>query len=126
MARRGQRDLAKERLWRRLVSGWRRSGLSIRDYCDQQQVSEASFYAWRRTLAARAAAAGRSRAPAARVGEAAHATPVFVPVHVVPPPVKPAAAIDLVLGNGRVLRLGPGFDPQVLRQLLALLEEPSC
>jgi transposase len=126
MARHGQRDLGKERFWRRLVSGWRRSGLSIRDYCDHHQVSEASFYAWRRTLAARDAAACRSCAPAARVGEAAHDTPAFVPVRVVQPPAKPAAGLELVLGNGRVLRLGSGFDPQVLRQLLALLEEPSC
>ena len=54
MAQRGpQRDLAKERLWRRLLRQWRRSGLTIREFCAEHAVTEASFFAWRRTLAQR-------------------------------------------------------------------------
>jgi hypothetical protein len=46
-ARRGkwQRDLAKERHWRRTVRHWRRSGLNVREFCDWQGLSEACFYA---------------------------------------------------------------------------------
>ena len=50
---RWQRDAAKERTWQRHVARWRRSGLSIRDYCGREGLAEANFYAWRRTLAAR-------------------------------------------------------------------------
>ena len=106
-----QRRSSKERFWRRLVGQWRRSGLSIRDFCAEQGVSEANFYAWRRTIAQRdAAGAG------------------FVPIHVVADE-KPAAAdargsgLELLLGAGRVLRVGPGFDGPTLQRLLALLEE---
>ena len=54
MARLGrQRDSGKERFWRRLLRQWRRSGLTVREFCDQQAVSEPSFYAWRRTIAER-------------------------------------------------------------------------
>ncbi|HEV3257544.1 MAG TPA: hypothetical protein VG013_11730 [Gemmataceae bacterium] len=107
-----QRRGSKERFWRRLLRQWRKSGLSVRDFCAEQQVSEPSFYAWRRTLAERAAEATR-----------------FVPVHVVPDDQTTAAGagsssgLELVLGPGRLLRIGPGFDAATLERLLALLEE---
>ena len=37
-----------------------------------------------------------------------------------------AAALELVLGQGRLLRIGRGFDAELLRQLLSVLEQPSC
>jgi hypothetical protein len=56
-----QRDPDKERFWREAVAGWRRSGQTIRAYCREQQLSEASFHAWRRTLAERRASAPSRR-----------------------------------------------------------------
>ncbi len=47
------RSEAKERHWRGQVSGWQSSGLGIRAYCQQHQLSEANFHAWRRELARR-------------------------------------------------------------------------
>jgi hypothetical protein len=51
-------------------------------------------------------------------------------VHVVPEPAgEPASrGIEVVLANGRCLRVGPGFDPHTLVTLLDLLEArgPSC
>ena len=112
MSTTNQRRSSKERFWRRLVRQWRSSGLSIRDFCAERQVSEPNFYAWRRTIAER-------DAPAAR----------FVPVQVVPDEKAVAAAagsssgLELVLAGCRVLRIGPGFDAATLQRLLALLEE---
>jgi hypothetical protein len=37
-----------------------------------------------------------------------------------------APAIEVVLCERRLLRVHPGFDADVLRQLVRLLEEPSC
>ena len=48
-----RRDLAKEKDWRRLLRQWRASGLSGRDFCVEQRLSEPSFYAWRREIARR-------------------------------------------------------------------------
>lgn len=110
--RRGaRRDLGKERLWRRLVRLWRRSGRTVREFCAEHQVSEPSFYAWRRTLAERDRQRGgrgqrntrtggdgasprqhrndtsptqmRSRSGGASALQPAHARPTFVPVRVV-------------------------------------------
>ena len=107
-----QRCSSKERFWRTVVQQWRRSGLSVRPYCAEHGLSEPTFYAWRRTLAEREAAAGR-----------------FVPVRVAAEPSSQrksdgsAAALELVLDAGRRLRIGPGFDAPTLQRLLALLEE---
>lgn len=103
---------SKERFWRRLMRQWRRSGLSIRDFCAEQQISEPSFFAWRRTIAQRDAEAAR-----------------LVPVRVVPDEKAVTArdasgnGLELLLGDGRVLRIGPRFDGPTLTRLLSLLEE---
>jgi transposase len=112
MSRGKQRDVSKERFWRRMLRQWRGSGLSVRVFCDQQGISEPNFYAWRRTLA------DRDAAPVA-----------FVPVQVLPEPPSPltsdvaVAGLELLLPGGRVLRIGPAFEASTLRRLLALLEE---
>ena len=51
-----RRSVRREDYWRRMVTQQPGSGLSIRAWCQQQGVTEASFYAWRRTLAQRDAA----------------------------------------------------------------------
>ena len=110
------RDAGKERFWRRVVGQWRASGLSVRAFCEEHELPEGSFYGWRRTLAERDA----------------QARP-FVPVRVVPQAKAvdaddaPTSGLELMLAQGRVLRIGRGFDAETLRQLLALLEEGrSC
>lgn len=123
---RWQRDAAKERIWRRHIARWQRSGLSIRDYCAGEGLAEANFYAWRRTLAARDVEPGRRGRR--RTARRRIATPVFVPVQVVNGAATSTARspVEVVCANGRVLRVGGDFDPQVVRQLLVLLEEPAC
>ena len=60
MAREGKRDQRKEQFWRCLLREWRRSELTIRDFCVEQHVSEPSFYAWRRLIAERDQGTARS------------------------------------------------------------------
>lgn len=111
MSTNDQRRGSKEQFWRRVMRQWRGSGLSVRAFCEERGLSEPSFYGWRRTLAERDAAVVR-----------------FVPVQVAPEPTAAtddgsAGAVELVLGAGRRLRVGPGFDGPTLTRLLALLEE---
>ena len=105
-----QRRSDKERFWRRMVRQWRSSDLSARAFCAERGLSEASFYGWRRTIIQRDAGALR-----------------FVPVHVVPEqqPLAPdkGGGLELVLPQGRRLRIEPNFDAPTLKRLLALLEE---
>jgi hypothetical protein len=70
-----------------------------------------TFYAWRRNLERRAAE-----------------VPAFVPVQVVADGVPAeASALEVVLADGRAVRVAPGFDEATLRRRLAVLEgERSC
>jgi hypothetical protein len=127
-----QRDPAKENYWRRLLRDWRHSGLTGRGFCFERRVSEASFYAWRREIARRDRhkAASLKRKPASATplvpGQSSvTGTPAFIKLAIngdatTPPP------IEVVVAEGRVVRVRPGFDADLLRQLLRLLEEPSC
>ncbi|MEK6233953.1 MAG: hypothetical protein N2C14_04510 [Planctomycetales bacterium] len=53
MQRVNRRDPDKERFWRRIVRRQPKSGLGVRAFCKKQEVTEASFYAWRREIALR-------------------------------------------------------------------------
>ena len=112
MSTSSQQRSSKERFWRRMVREWRNSGLSVRDFCVEKDLTEASFYAWRRTIAERDAEAVR-----------------FVPVRVVPEEQAVASdngvgtGLELVLRAGRCLRIGSGFDAATLQRLLTVLEE---
>ena len=57
------RDLERERVWRGVVDRQRLSGLSVREFCRRELVSEASFYAWRRELLRRDGEASSGRRP---------------------------------------------------------------
>lgn len=114
MARPHLHDPGKERHWRQLLARWRRSGLSVRDFCAQAGCSEPSFYSWRRELQR------RDRVAAAVV------PPAFVPVRVVADPIAAAPALEVLLPGGSVLRLPAGCDAVWLGQLLRQLEHPSC
>ena len=142
MAKPQGRDLAKEKYWRRMLRLWQRGGLTARRFCAEQQLSEASFYAWRREIARRdqeQSEATTELAPAERFAQS-HSTngplakrrprntslPPFVKVAVEEGGSSPANVIELVVRENCVLRVRPGFDADLLRQLLRVLEEPAC
>jgi transposase-like protein len=112
-----QRDLAKERWWRRLVEQQQGGGLSVRAFCRRHDVAEHSFYWWRRELAARPPAA----APAGRVDAL-----LFLPVRVRPDESLATDGVEVLLGNGRRLRVSAGVAPGRLAALAAALEGPAC
>ena len=104
------RDERKERQWRRRIDQWRVSGLSVRAFCAQHGLAQASFYAWRRVLRRRDAEKA-----------------AFVPVQLVAGagPIQ-ASALEVVLTDGRTVRVAPGFDAATLRQLLAVLDRANA
>src|SRR5262249_36421073 len=110
MAHGRARDERKERQWQRWIGEWQASGLSGRAFCQRRGLAVASFYAWRRLLQRRAAE-----------------KTTFVPVQVVANPVPTqASALEVVLTDGRTVRVAPGFDAPTLRLLLAVLEGRPC
>lgn len=93
---------ARRALWQRQLAEQQASGLSITAWCFQHDISEPTFYYWRKRLAA---------------PSPSHATSQWValaPLH---------AGIPLTLRVGRVaIDVAAGFDPSLLSAVLAVLE----
>lgn len=100
-----------EWFWQPLIRAERDSGTSIKAFCRSQRVSEPSFFAWRKKLA---------------LTKRAEAEDEFVAVPVIPEPICRSGNIEIMLDRGRRVRVEPGFDRRVLRDVLAFLEERPC
>jgi transposase len=100
-------------LWDQRLRRFDHSDQSAADFCSEQGLSLPSFYAWRRRLRG----SGPPDAPAANADG-----PRFLPITLLPA----AAAIELVLPTGTVLRVTPGCDLAFLRSLVASLGGVSC
>jgi hypothetical protein len=92
------------------------SGLSAAPFCAQEGVSVASFYSWRRRLAADAPD------PTSRCNPGVERGPRWLPVRLH----DAAAPVELVLPSGAVVRIATGVDEATLRGLLRLLGVLSC
>lgn len=120
----------KESFWLNHIRRWLKSKIGVRDYCDHHRLAEGSFYRWRRTLALRGLVPWKNSATATS------ATPAFVSVQVATLTSSTASstamrssassALEVVLGNGRVVRVPTGFDAETLRRLVGTLEERTC
>ena len=65
-------DPARERPWRKRIARWKASGLTVRDFCEQEGVTPTSFAHWRKEIRDRDARSAGTNQPA------------FVPVHITP------------------------------------------
>jgi hypothetical protein len=115
MPRGKPRDPRKDQHWRLLIDQWQASGLPVRAFCEGQRLAVPTFYAWRRRLRQRDGSACTVTAPV-----------TFLPVHVRPDERSAPPPLELVLANGRRLRIPPGYDDAQLRQVLLTLEDCRC
>ena len=111
------RSEAKERLWREHVSSWQRSGLSIRKYCMQHQLSEANLYAWRRELTRRDEVGG-----AKPIQRAKPSSVTWMPVTVTS---STTPVVEVQLPTGAILRVPAGVDRQTLEGILTALHQTT-
>lgn len=106
-----RREPQLERRWRERIALWKRAGVTVSDFCAEQGVSVASFYAWKRELALR----DQASAPTTTT------MPTFVPVRVAP-----AATIEVVLVNAVVVRVPMGADSVTVARLVSALGATPC
>ena len=106
--------------WTRIIAQQQCSGSSVAEFCRRRDLSQPSFFVWRRRLqGSRGGAAGPPTSPP------------FVEVKIARQECQGAgsgpdvSALELRLPQGRSVLVRQGFDRQVLRQLLAVLEEPA-
>jgi hypothetical protein len=98
------KGLPRREYWRELVSQQEQSGLSVHAFCKRRDVTEASFYNWRKQL--------RN-----------YATVGFALVDAQGKGSKPKAPVELVLATGDRVQIAPGADAATLRMVLGVLRE---
>jgi transposase-like protein len=138
-------DPQREQQWQAAVRQWQKSGQSIREYCRTLGVKESAFYFWRRELVRRGSAGAqqqegdgrrlagkasrgeRMSGPLRRTPRAEHDQARFLPVHVVMGREQATTGgVEIVVGDGRTVRVRSGFDRQTLAEVLAVLEARPC
>ena len=101
--------------WSKRVDRWRKSGLSAEEFAEREGLKSKQLVWWRWKL--------RSSPPPSPELR-------FLPVHVVDTSVQAAvsgAPLEIALPNGRVVRVPPGFEPAMLKRVLAVAsEEEPC
>lgn len=116
MARRADLDLAAAWRWR--LERFERSTLSIARFCFAEGVSEASFYQWRRKLAAGAAKQANERSKECRRETPSPAT--FAPVRLIG-----GASVTAHLPGGTRLEIPLG-DEAAARAAIEMLMEADA
>ena len=106
-----------QRRWRDLVERQAASGLSVRQFCEQERISLPSFYAWRGRLrqrtgiAMRSSATGRGRQEPRTRGE-------FIPLKLLEAP----AAWEVVHPDGYRVRVSGQVNATALQCIVGVLE----
>ena len=94
---------ARDEDWRTRISAQERSGISVKQFCKQQGITEQSFYYWRKRLQTTTSMRFALVEAEPRRGTAEH------------------AAMELELTTGERLRISAGVDAATLRQVLEAL-----
>ena len=94
----------REAYWRERVAAHDRSGVSVKQFCEQQKITEQSFYVWRKRL--------RNQPPMRFA---------LVETGVAHAQVSAESGLELVLPTGERLRIGASVDPTTLRKVLEAL-----
>lgn len=119
----------KQAYWRSVLRRQQNSGLSVRQFCMDEQLSDASFYRWRRKIASgdRGAVAslekdGPKRSKTKRDANAKQNqnAAVFIPVRL---NAAAGSLLEVVHPRGHVVRVPTVFDENSLRQVLNILDQ---
>lgn len=112
--------------WRERSKRFARSGLTVAEFCGRERVSMASFYAWRRKLAAESSATARLVDHRAAEG----APPLFVPVRLPRESTGTAGRVEIKLPNRALVRVTQADEALVRQVILAAgqvgREDASC
>lgn len=134
----GKRSIEKERHWREIVARYERIGMKVRAFCDREQIKEHQFFTWRRELRRRDVARTANQNERGRGGRSVPAGPAadshamiaqaaaFARLHVVTTPPTTPSSIEIIVADGRRVAVAPGFEPEVLAQVLAVVEGRTC
>ena len=114
----GRANSEKELRWREMLERQGDSGVSIREFCLNEGVSEPSFYAWRKKLGMRKDSSAW-RQPARGGKDRSDNGSLFVPLQVL----DTAASLEIIHPLGYRIQVSGDVNPVALRQVIEVLDE---
>jgi transposase-like protein len=99
----GRKMSARSEYWRERIAEQERSEMSVQQFCEEQGLTQQSFYVWRKRLQ-------KQQAMRFALVETAPARQRATELD-----------LELVLKTGERLRIGAGVDPTALRKVLEAL-----
>ena len=101
-------DGDQEQFWRMAIETWQAGGLSVRQFCTNEGLSEPSFYAWRKKLAGGSVQDEKDKPkPSA-----------FIEVAI---PRSNSVVMELLMISGNTLRIPAGVDTATLSTVLSVV-----
>jgi hypothetical protein len=130
---RGGRTRSRETQWRKVLAEWAKSGLTQTAFCRERGVSLSAFGWWKGELARRDAERGSKRKAKRHASGSRGRTTGFLPVRVVGSRESGSAGgqvglgdgsagLEVVLVNGRRVRVGSAVDAELLATVVRVLE----
>ena len=112
MSKDSSTETDQSQFWQMAIDAWQSSGLSVRQFCKQEGLSEPSFYMWRKRLK-------KSSDP-----KPDHRTDCSLePFIQVSLPTASSPVMEFVLSSGHTLRIPGGVDQPTLTTVLSALGE---
>jgi transposase-like protein len=111
MSKAKKTDTDQRQFWQMVLETFKTSGLSVRQFCKQEGLSEPSFYSWRKRLSV-----------PQKSGPAKEPTPSDSFIQVSVPAAKPGA-LELILASGHKLHIPSDIDPVFLTGVLSAVKQ---
>lgn len=99
----------QRQFWQMALEDWQASGLSVRQFCQQEGLAAPSFYAWRKRL---------TQAP--KDGSGPSPARDFIELTM---PGSGPVALELALVSGNTLKIPADTDSRTLREVIAILQQ---
>ncbi len=123
---RSSRSHSREAHWRSVLDEWSRSGLTQAAFCRKRAISVYCLRWWKRELPRRrhvtATVKGQRKQASSKQRPEHPSQPAFLPVRIAPASV----LLEIVLINGRVIRVPSGCDLEAIGKLASVLEQTPC
>ncbi|HEU19624.1 MAG TPA: hypothetical protein ENO00_09685 [Deltaproteobacteria bacterium] len=100
----------QHQFWQMVLETFKSSGLSVRQFCSQEGLSEPSFYAWRKRL---------TQPQTSDIEQEEQPSP-FIQVSM---PNAKSGGVELILASGHTLLIHSDVDSQVLTGVLSALKQ---
>ena len=111
MSKAKKSDTDQRQFWQMVLDTYKSSGLSVRQFCKQEGLSEPSFYSWRKRLS-------KPQKPAVSKGQPQADS--FIQVSM--PTAKPVV-LELILASGHKLHIPSDVDPAFLTGVLSAMKQ---